>query len=397
MIKNNFLNFPNFSFLLILILFFVFISYISDKDLKKTDFQASVAPVVPLAYFPEKQVQNEVISIEPISQIEEKENKIPEVLRGIYVSSWVAGTPQTINRIINLIDTTSANAIIIDIKDATGRVSYIPKDPYLASLGVGTNRIRNLENLIKTLKEKNIYVIGRISVFQDPYYVNLFPNVAYKDTRTGNIWLDNKNLAWLRNDSKQVWDYTVAIARDAVNQGFDEINLDYVRFPSDGPISYLDKTGMEKSRREVVKEFFQYINQELREKSKIIVSADLFGLTMSARDDLGIGQVLEDIVPYVDYIAPMVYPSHFANGTYGVQNPAQNPGIIINKSMSEGIKRLELMGEDKNKLRPWLQDFNLGAVYTPEMVKAQIDASQNLGLKSWMLWDPKNIYTKSAL
>lgn len=356
-------------------------------------FQAASALVVgaPQVSQSDKIVPDVVVS-SIISHI-----SIPKPLRGVYVSSWVAGTESTINRIINLIDTTSANAIIIDIKDATGRISYIPKDEALLAIGSGTTRIRNLPALIERLHEKNIYVIGRISVFQDPFYATKFPDQAYKDTRTGLTWHDNKGLSWVKNDSLAVWEYTVRIAKDAYAQGFDEINLDYVRYPSDGLLSYLDTTSMEKGRTGTMSDFFSYIDEELRAKANIPLSADLFGLTMSAQGDLGIGQILELVAPHVDYVAPMVYPSHFAKGTYGVVDPANQPYAIIHKSLSDGIARMQAIGEDIHKLRPWLQDFNLGAVYTPDLVQAQITAAEELGLTSWMLWDPRNIYTKSVL
>lgn len=361
-------------------------------NLSKTHFQAAAVPIDILKK--EKNILGEEF-VEP-EKIREG-IKTPNPLKGVYVSSWVAGTKSTIDRVINLIDTTSANAIIIDIKDASGRISYAPVDYDLALIGAGTTRIRDLPALVKRLHEKNIYIIGRISVFQDAYYATKFPNSAYKDTRTGLTWNDNKGLSWVKNDNKEFWDYNIAIARDAYNQGFDEINLDYVRYPSDGPLSYLDTSSIQKGRTATMTDFFEYVDQEIRQKSKIPLSVDLFGLTMSAQGDLGIGQVLELVAPYVDYVAPMVYPSHFAKGTYGIADPANQPYAIIHKSLSDGISKMKAINEDPNKLRPWLQDFNLGAVYTPEMVKAQIQASENLGLKSWMLWDPKNIYTKSAL
>lgn len=371
----------------------VFGGKIDGEEFKKNTFQAASALVVGSVVVPAAPNS----TTEPIVE----QNQIthittPEPVKGVYVSSWVAGTQSTINRIINLIDETSANAIIIDIKDATGRISYMPLDPSLVVVGSGANRIRDIQALIKRLHDKNIYVIGRISVFQDPYYATKYPEYAYKDTRTGLTWHDNKGLSWVKNDSRAVWDYTAAIARDAYAQGFDEINLDYVRYPSDGPLSYLDTSGMAKGRTGTMVEFFQYVDQELRQKSNIPISADLFGLSMSAQGDLGIGQILELVAPYVDYVAPMIYPSHFAKGTYGVSDPAAQPYAIIHRSLSDGIKRMQAIGEDVHKIRPWLQDFNLGAIYTPEMVKAQMQATEDVGLTSWMLWDPRNIYTKSA-
>lgn len=321
---------------------------------------------------------------------------MPSVLHGIYLTSWSAGSQQTMDRIYKLIDSTSVNAVVIDIKDATGRISYQPLDPELLTLGVGTNRIRNLSKVISSLHERNIYIIGRIAVFQDPFYAKLHPEDAFVDNRTGGIWHDYKGIAWLRPDSQNVWDYHVRIASDAYMQGFDEINMDYVRFPSDGEISYIDKSTQIQTKADTIRSFFQYIDPLLRGQG-MVLSADLFGLTMSANDDLGIGQKLEYIAPYVDIVAPMVYPSHFGSGSYGIAKPAENPYEVIRHSMSYGIKKLAVIGIGVEKLRPWLQDFDLGAIYSPTMVADQIRASEELGLKSWMLWDPRNSYTQEVL
>lgn len=331
--------------------------------------------------------------VEPVKKTHQA---IPLFVKGIYVSGWVAGTTSSMNRIFTLLDTTTANTVIIDIKDATGRLSYQPRDPELQKIGVGTNRIKNLDELLTKLHEKNIYVIGRVAVFQDPYFATVHPGSAFKDTRSGALWNDNKGLAWLKTNDVATWDYTVRIARDAYTQGFDEINLDYVRFPSDGPLSYLDKSSITSSRPDTIRDFFMYMDQKIRQESAIPLSADIFGLAASATGDLGIGQILEYIAPYVDYIAPMVYPSHFADGTYGISDPAEQPYAVIYKSMSDAIKKMTAIQENPQKLRPWLQDFDLGAVYTVDMVKAQIQAVQDAGLDSWMMWDPRTVYTKGA-
>ncbi|MCC6198919.1 GTP-binding protein [Candidatus Nomurabacteria bacterium] len=320
----------------------------------------------------------------------------PSVVRGVYLTGFSAGSERVVNRILSLVDTTEINAVIIDIKDATGRISYQPRDPSLQALGSGTNHISDLSSLIARLHEKGIYVIGRVSVFQDPFYADRFPGEAFVDTRTGALWRDYKGISWLRPDSRLVWDYTMAIARDAHAQGFDEINLDYIRFPSDGPLSFLQKVSTEGTRSDIIESFFAYIGPLFKQEG-VRLSVDLFGLTMSASDDLGIGQKLERIAPYVDVVAPMVYPSHFAPGSYGIAHPAEAPAEIITHSLSQGKQKLEAAGLDPAMLRPWLQDFNLGAVYTAGMVREQIDASETLGLPSWMLWDPANTYTTSAL
>ena len=320
----------------------------------------------------------------------------PSPLHAVYVSSYGAGSVAVMSRIYHLINTVPVNAVVIDIKDATGRLSYEPRDSELIKTGVGTRRIKNLSSLISTLHQKGIYVIGRVAVFQDPYYATLHPEDAFKRLDTGELWKDYKGIMWLRPNSVAVWEYAARIARDAHMQGFDEINVDYVRFPSDGELAMLDKTSFVQSKSVTMKGFFQYLDTELRQKDHITLSADLFGLTLSARDDLGIGQTLAIAAPYVDYVAPMIYPSHFRAGTYGIALPAASPGAIITRSLSDGIAKLAVFGIPKDKLRPWLQDFNLGATYTADMVRAQMDASAALGITSWMVWNPANRYSTPA-
>lgn len=315
----------------------------------------------------------------------------PDPLRGIYLTGWSAGTASRLTHVLSLFDDSVLNAVVIDIKDATGKLSYEPLDSTLKATGVGSRRIRDLAGVIAEFHARGIYVIGRISVFQDPFYAPLHPEETLHDTRTGLPWTDYKGIAWLRPDSIAVRDYVSAIAHDAYAQGFDEINLDYVRFPSDGPLKYLDLSGFAKPKAETMQDFFVAMRESLGD---IPFSADVFGLTMSARDDVGIGQKAALIAPSVDALAPMVYPSHFWNGTYGIPVPAAEPYKVIHKSLSDGIAKLAAIGIDKSKLRPWFQDFDLvGVHYTPELVQAQIEAAHDLGIESYMMWDPRNVYT----
>lgn len=341
------------------------------------------------------QLVSPFVEPEPLVEEQPLHLPMPVPLRAVYMTGWSAGTERMRERILGIADRTEINAVVIDIKDASGRLSYQPKDPTLLATGVGTNRIKHLPAVIETFHQKGIYVIGRIAVFQDPFYALAHSEDAFVDTRTGALWRDYKGITWLRPDSVAVWDYLVAIARDAHAQGFDEINVDYVRYPSDGPLATLAR-GTAESRAQVMESFFAYIDPLLRGEG-VVLSADLFGLAMSASDDLGIGQVLERIAPHVDVVAPMVYPSHFASGAYGIARPAEVPGEVIRISLGHGIAKLEAAGIDRNKIRPWLQDFDLGATYTASMVRDQIDQSEALGLTSWMLWDPRNLYTEAAL
>lgn len=363
--------------------------------------------------------------------------KTPDAVRAIYMTSWIAGTPSLRQaRIIDVLDTTEANSVVIDIKDDTGKISFITDDPVIEELGWSENRVPDMEELIKMLHDKGVYVIGRIAVFQDPYMAHKRPELAVKfASATSTVWEDRKGLSWIDASNREYWDLIKRLSFASYRVGFDELNYDYIRFPTDGNVDDMhfpfsgerlltSSFHMEKAR--IIREFWEFLDTDIRngkdpltgDKFEGKISADLFGMTTTAIDDMGIGQVLEYALPYFDYIAPMVYPSHFPNGYHGISNVNAVPGTVISISMGEAIKRLEatstiymLPGEsqiasstlftkkfyDRNKLRPWLQDNDYPVHYTADMVRAQIDASEALGLTGWMLWDPANTYTISAL
>ena len=326
--------------------------------------------------------------------------KTPDPVKAIYMTSWVAGTSSMRERLITLIDETEVNAVIIDIKDDTGKISYLIESEPFKSLESSENRIPNIQEFIARLHDKNIYVIGRIATFQDPYLIKKWPSEAVKTkTDKEKLWRDRKGIGWFDAGSPKVWGYVVALAEESYRVGFDEINFDYVRFPSDGNMQDIYFPLSEgKTKPEVLESFFVHLDEKLRTDEKPIpISVDIFGMTTTNTDDLGIGQVLEKTLPYFDFVAPMVYPSHYPNTWSGIKNPAEQPYEVIKIAMAKAVERAVAMGEDPQKLRPWLQDFNLGATYTAEMVRAQIQATYDVGLDSWFIWDPKNIYTKKAL
>jgi hypothetical protein len=297
----------------------------------------------------------------------------PESVKAIYLSSWAAGHPKFTGPMFDLIETTEVNAVVIDIKDYTGRISYKVEDEAVAQYGAVEERIPDIKALISRLHEKNIYVIGRISSFQDSYLVKIHPEWAVK-TKAGAVWQDYKGVKWLDAGATPVWEYVVAIGKDAYNQGFDELNFDYIRFPSDGPMKDTAYTWSEgKSRQEVMRSFFEYVHGQF-ENHPVVISADLFGLVTSSNDDLGIGQVLEDALVNFDYVAPMVYPSHFGKGYRGIEKPATEPYNVIKFSMESGIAKAVAATTSPQKLRPWLQAFDLGAVYTPAKQPTMLDS-----------------------
>ncbi len=322
----------------------------------------------------------------------------PSEVKGVYVSSWVAGSANLFSKIVKMVDTTELNTVVIDIKDSTGKISFDMKNPDITQYKSTEKRIAAPKKLIADLHSKGIYVVGRLTVFQDPYMAKLNPDWAIKTKSTGAVWKDNKGLSFLDPSNEDVWKYIVDIANESYAMGFDEINFDYIRFPSDGnmkDIAYPNEGGTI-TRADIMKNFYEHLHEALKD-SGMKTSADMFGLVTTSKDDLGIGQVLEKALPYFDYICPMVYPSHYAKGSYNIAEPAKHPYEIVKTSMEGAVVRAKAMGEDPAKLRPWLQDFNLGATYTADMVRTQMQATYDVGLNSWLLWDAANTYTASAL
>lgn len=323
--------------------------------------------------------------------------KTPEPLKAIYMTSWVGGNTKLRDALVKLMDETEINAVVIDIKDYTGKIAFEVEDLKLKEFNSVERRIPDIKEFIDVLHKKGIYVIGRISSFQDSYLVKTHPQFAVKAKTTGAVWKDRKGVSWLDAGAEPVWDYLVLIGNEAYSVGFDELNFDYIRFPSDGnmvDISYPFSEGKIKS--EVLKGFFAYIEQAFRPKN-IPISADLFGMTTSNHDDLGIGQILEYALAHFDYVAPMVYPSHYPPNFLGYKNPSDYPYEVIKYAMSKGVERALLASTTSSKLRPWLQDFSIGRTdYTSDMVRAQITATNDVGLTSWMMWNASNRYTASA-
>ncbi len=321
----------------------------------------------------------------------------PAQVKALYMSSWVASTPSVRARLVKLITTTELNAVVIDVKDNTGTVTWN-----------GRMKKGDLEEFVKELHSHDIYVIGRVAVFQDQHYAGLHTQDAVQK-QDGSLWKSKKGEAWVDTGSQAMWDYVIGIGKEAHDIGFDEINLDYIRFSTEGVYDGLmfphSKERAHTDRVGVVSEFYKYVTDAFRAEG-IPVSGDVFGIiTTSTQDIPVIGQDLHAALTYFDYVAPMVYPSHYAPGTFGYAQPAARPKEVITEAMKGALRIADEVASSTGqststvrlKLRPWYQDFNMGAVYTADMVRAQIQAGESLGVTSWMLWDPSNKYTPGAL
>ncbi len=339
----------------------------------------------------------------------------PRAVKAVYMSQCVVGTPSFRDSLVELIDTTELNAVVIDIRDYTGKISFDTDHPLLKDSVSDACGARDMKEFLKTLHEKGIYIIGRITTFQNPYYTSKYPDQAVQKAG-GGVWKDYKGLSFVDVGAKPYWESVVALAKESYAIGFDEINFDYIRFPSDGPMKEAIYSWDEgKTKPEALEEFYRYLHGEL-EPTGMVISADLFGMVTTNEDDLNIGQVLERALPYFDYIAPMVYPSHYPKGFHGYNDVNANSYGIVHFSMSEAVRRTlatttpvasfahERIGTSTlalyakptypaSKLRPWLQSFDYPVHYTPQMVRDQIRANEDAGLDSYMFWDPANKYT----
>lgn len=384
---------------------------------------------------------------EPVnSNIEDNREEVrhvplPESVKAIYMTSCVVGTKDFRERLVTLIEETEINSVIIDVKDFSGTISFPPESqewqPAWVEADCGS---ADMKSFIDYLHGKGIFVIARITVFQDPFYTGVRPDLAVKRADGKTVWKDHKGLSFIDVGARDYWDHIILLSRDSYNVGFDELNFDYIRYPSDGPMTDIAFTLSKNypgddNQQANLEEFFKYLNEKLsdetlfakyrhintgRASSTPWTSADLFGMTTTNYDDLSIGQVQDRAAPYFDFIAPMVYPSHYPRNVFGYANPNDYPYEIVNYAMKRGVERMiasttPMMGFQHTrigtstpavykkptfgpeKFRTWIQDFDYGGDYDAADVQAQIKGSEDAGVNSWMIWAPSNIYTRGAL
>ena len=295
-----------------------------------------------------------------------------------------------------MLDTTELNAVVVDIKkDTDGFVLYDSKLPDVQAVGAINPVIPNLAALLQTLHDHKIYAIARLPLFWDEKLANARPEWGIQSKSKGGLWSDAYGHHWTNPRRPEVWAYNIAIAKEVAQRGFDEIQFDYVRFPSDGDLADADYGPTDnRTRSQVIGAFLAQAQTELA-PTGVFLSADVFGLTPIVKDDLGIGQQFEDVGDQVDYISPMAYPSHYADTFLGFPKPAEHPAEVVGYTLKSAQGRLT--GRHAH-LRPWLQDFTLqGIPYDATKVRAEIDTSENNGTLGWMLWNYDNTYTTGAL
>jgi hypothetical protein len=321
-------------------------------------------------------------------------NRPPAKVRAIYVNAWAFGG-RRFQELVRLADRSEINSFVVDVKDDTGYLTYRSEVPTAVAIGANQQlRAPDVRDRLRIMREHGIFPVARIVVAKDPLLATKKPQWSVQHVN-GGLWRDRLDFAWVDAFNDSAWVYAAELAAEAVRLGFAEVQYDYVRFP-DEPESRL-ASALFPGRRpgETKRQGVTRNLRLLRERTKqlgVPFTIDVFGLTTSARTDMGIGQYWEDLVTSADVVLPMVYPSHYMRGVYNLKHPNSEPYQVIRRAMQDALRRSAPLGEVA-EIRPYLQAFTLGQPrYTPAMVREQIRAAEELGLDSWVLWNPRSAY-----
>lgn len=318
-------------------------------------------------------------------------------VKGIYLNRQSI-KKENIQDYIDLVKDTDLNAVVIDVKDDSGKLTYPSNIETAKEIDAdGDRTVNDMNKLVKRLKQEGIYTIARIVTFKDPYLAAHKPEWAIRGN-DGDVWEDDAGVKWIDPYKRDVWKYTTAIAEEAADFGFDEIQYDYIRFPEnakqiDGEVTYDNPEDTPKLDNTT--DFLTYSTKKLR-NYPVRTSADVFGMVTSADDDMGIGQRWEEVSRLVDYISPMTYPSHYDTGIYGIDEPNDHPHELVRQAMKDAVSRNEELGEKQATIRPWVQDFSLKRTYTTEDIQDQIRAMKEQGIEQFLVWNAESDYTKEA-
>ncbi|WP_319525445.1 putative glycoside hydrolase [uncultured Desulfosarcina sp.] len=294
-------------------------------------------------------------------------------------------TQRTLDGMVHYASQTPINAVVLHVKTPRGRLLWPSKNPTAVEMGVAAGH-SGLARHVARLKQDNIHTIAKLDVFADHQLAASRPDMSVIDARSGAPWTDANGLHWSNPSDSRVWAYNIALAKELAGLGFDEIQFDYVRFPSDGDLSAITYPNTEAgfSKSNYIQSFLEKASRELKPLG-VLLSADIFGLTAWKTDDFGIGQVLEKMAPHLDVICPMFYPSHFPAGFLGKQSPGEFPEMIMEASMRSMQRRTD------KPIRPWIQGF----WYRPDQIAAQIEGIEEVSPSSWSVWSPSGNYGQS--
>ena len=313
-------------------------------------------------------------------------------IRGLYVNRFAAQSTRKMQKLIGFADSTEINALIIDVKDEFG-LNFRSDDPILQKNAGTQTKVANMKALVDSINAHGILPVARIVVFKDSVTARLNPNSTIRKA-DGSIWRDEKGLAWVNPYSNAIWDYNIRVAEEMVRLGFGEVQFDYIRFPEPykrlPPQVFPESNG--RTKTQALSEFLAAAKQRI-DKLGVRTTADIFGLTTTVGGALEIGQRFEPMVSGADVVLPMVYPSHYPRGSFGIARPNAAPYEIIHTAISRARVRTEALGLKGERVRPWLQAFSLGQPkYGAAEIEAQKKAVYDSGYEGWVLWHPGSTY-----
>ncbi|MBK8808076.1 MAG: putative glycoside hydrolase [Bacteroidales bacterium] len=324
-------------------------------------------------------------------------------VKALYLTGWTVGLSARLNYFIDLANKTEINSYVVNIKDDDGFVAYKSNLTAVNNIKGWVNAY-NVEKVLEAFHSNDIYIIGRLSCFKDPVLAEARPELAVK-SKKGGVWRDPAGRAWLNPYNRDVWKFIVDIAKEAVNKGFDEIQFDYVRFANDGDYKDMDFSQYTEKKYEAIANFLKYAKEAM---PNVKISADVFGIIcVSSGDTEGIGQHLEHVGKDIEYLSPMVYPSHYAlgqviNGTT-FSKPDLEPYKVIYNTLMKAKSRIALVPQYKAQMRPYLQDFTAKWIgpgnyksYGAMEVRQQIQAVYDAGYEEWIFWNAANRYSADA-
>ncbi len=333
----------------------------------------------------------------PIGELGNEVTMEPKSVKGIYATAGSTADDERFNELMDMIDRTELNSIVLDVKDSAGLVFYNTDVEMAHEIGAVAPTY-DVEQRLAQLEERGIYAIARVVIFEDPILAESRQDLAIMDSEEGGLWRTFGGLPWVNPYREEVWDYNIALMEEAVRLGFDEVQLDYMRFPSDGPLNRADygQESTAETRDQAIADFLR-ASYEVIAPTSAYLTGDIFGMTLWDPTEGGIGQDLVTVTEHLDYVLPMIYPSHFYEGSMGFDVPNDHPYEVIYQSLNNGATMLP--ERLRPKIRPWLQDFTYGPgiAYGDHEVREQIRATEDFGASGWILWNAATSYHEGAL
>lgn len=328
-------------------------------------------------------------------------------VRGIYISGPMAGSTELFQNILDSAAGTEINTVVIDFKDDQGRITCPVDSPVASEIGACRPYVQDMKELIASLKERGLYVIARVVAFRDPWLAEKKPEWSLH-LADGSLYRDRQGMAWVDPYRTEVWDYLVEVGTEAKEAGFDEVQFDYIRFSTEGTmrdVVFDEAVTGGRSKTDVITEFVKYAYENLASQG-LFVSADVFGTIIGSDIDAqAVGQVYTEMAKHLDYICPMIYPSHYGPGNFGLEHPDTMPYETVLEALKKSQMVMDQAAEADGHVssqaivRPWLQDFTASYLgegnYIPygyNEVQRQIQAVKDAGYDEWMLWSAANRY-----